>query len=185
MVLMAVAFCLATLAVYALNRLPLDYMEYASVAAGGLLLLIIILLGSQILSLSVPILPLVIGCLAAILAALVISFCLGSYDYSRPEFLKYEDDEYRYYVKAVPRMVVPKSERKIQEISGHRRPAEEKSQPAAGQDSSGALREASRDVPRENGREAAQERPAERTRETDREKPREKAKEKPEIEELE
>ncbi len=126
MVLLVIAFCLAALAVYVLNRLPVDYIEYVSVTVGGLLLMLVLLLGGQIMSLSFPTVPLVVHCLLSILAALVVSFCLGSFDYSRPEFLKYEDDEYRYYVKAIPRMVVSKSERKVQEISGHRKPEEPK-----------------------------------------------------------
>ena len=120
MVVMVVAFCLTTLAVYALNRLPLDYMEYISVGVGVLLLLLIVLVGGQITAVPVGYPALIAGCVISAVISLIAAFWLGSFDYSRPEFLKYEDDEYRYYVKAVPRMVVPKSERKVTEISSHR-----------------------------------------------------------------
>ena len=39
-------------------------------------------------------------------------------DYSRTERLEYEDDEYFYYVKAVPKASVATSERSIKKING-------------------------------------------------------------------
>ncbi len=39
-------------------------------------------------------------------------------DYSRTESLEYEDDEYFYYVKAVPKASVSTSERSIKKING-------------------------------------------------------------------
>ena len=39
-------------------------------------------------------------------------------DYSRTERLEYEDDEYFYYVKAVPKASVSTSERSIKKING-------------------------------------------------------------------
>lgn len=117
MIVYVVAFCLVTLAVCALNRLSLDYMKYISVAAGGILILLIIMLGGSILTVPVAYAAAITGCVASILIALFISFWSGALDYTRPEFLKYEDDEYQYFVKAIPKMVVQKSERKVQEIS--------------------------------------------------------------------
>lgn len=39
-------------------------------------------------------------------------------DYTRTERLEYEDDEYYYYVKAVPKASVATSERSIKKING-------------------------------------------------------------------
>ena len=39
-------------------------------------------------------------------------------DYTRTERLEYEDDEYYYYVKAVPKATVATSERSIKKING-------------------------------------------------------------------
>ena len=44
------------------------------------------------------------------------SSCFGG-DYSRTERLEYEDDEYYYYVKAVPKATVATSERSIKKIN--------------------------------------------------------------------
>ena len=125
LIIAVVAFCLVTLAVCGLNRLPLDYMQYVSPAAGGVLLVLIAITGSSVLNVPLDYAPIITGCVVSMVIALFISFWLGAFDYSRPEYLKYEDDEYRYFVKAVPRMVVQKSERKVQEISSRREQTEE------------------------------------------------------------
>ena len=126
MIVAVVAFCLVTLAVCALNRLSLDYMKYISVAAGGILMLLIHMIGGSILMVPVPYGSMILGCVVSVLLALFVSFWTGALDYSRPEFLKYEDDEYQYYVKAIPKMVVQKSDRRLQEISSRKEKAERK-----------------------------------------------------------
>ncbi len=37
-------------------------------------------------------------------------------DYSRAEYLQYEDDEYYYYVKAIPKMRISRPERSVKTI---------------------------------------------------------------------
>ena len=53
----------------------------------------------------------------AVLLALVLEFFAFGGDYSRAERLEYEDDEYFYYVKAVPKASVATSERSIKKIN--------------------------------------------------------------------
>ncbi len=48
-------------------------------------------------------------------------------DYSRTERLEYEDDEYYYYVKAVPKAMVATSERSIKKINAEHRQEKRKS----------------------------------------------------------
>ena len=61
------------------------------------------------------------GVLAAV-AGLLIEFAALGIDYSRSETTQFEDDEYVYYVKAVPKSFVAQSEKKIKNISSE--PAE-------------------------------------------------------------
>ena len=49
--------------------------------------------------------------------AFVLEFFVFGGDYSRTERLEYEDDEYYYYVKAVPKASVSTSERSIKKIN--------------------------------------------------------------------
>ena len=49
---------------------------------------------------------------------LLLEFFVFGGDYTRTERLEYEDDEYYYYVKAVPKACVTTSERSIKKING-------------------------------------------------------------------
>ena len=69
------------------------------------------------LNATVAMIPLLICTIAAVLLALVLEFFAFGGDYSRAERLEYEDDEYFYYVKAVPKASVATSERSIKKIN--------------------------------------------------------------------
>ena len=51
----------------------------------------------------VPIIQLILGTLVSIVIAMAVEFFVFSVDYSRTEYAQFEDDEYYYYVKAVPK----------------------------------------------------------------------------------
>lgn len=44
--------------------------------------------------------------------ALVLQLTVFSLDYSRTEYVQFEDDEYYYYVKAVPKITIAVSEKR-------------------------------------------------------------------------
>ena len=54
----------------------------------------------------------------SLLIAMIVEFFAFSVDYSRTEYTQFEDDEYYYYVKAVPKACVTTSERSIKKING-------------------------------------------------------------------
>ena len=58
-----------------------------------------------------------IGILALLIAFVIQFFCFHL-DYSRTERLQFEDDEYYYYVKAIPKVMVSGSEKKVKKFSG-------------------------------------------------------------------
>lgn len=55
----------------------------------------------------------------AIFAGLLLEVLFLSVDYSRTEHLEFEDDEYHYYVKAVPKLVATVPEKNVKQIAGH------------------------------------------------------------------
>ncbi len=114
------AFCLCALAVYAISRLSADYARYISVAVGAVLMLVIYLLGDAVVDVPINYGALILGTVVSTLLAFLAVFWFGGLDYSRPEYLQYEDDEYVYYVKAVPKMVVETPQRKVQAINPKR-----------------------------------------------------------------
>ena len=64
---------------------------------------------------SMPVL--LIQTLLSVVVGIVLEFFVFGGDYTRTERLEYEDDEYYYYVKAVPKASVTTSERSIKKIT--------------------------------------------------------------------
>ena len=58
---------------------------------------------------------------------IILEFFVFGGDYTRTERLEYEDDDYYYYVKAVPKALVATSERSIKKINGESAREERKS----------------------------------------------------------
>ena len=78
--------------------------------------LAIIFIGDMRFNLPVSAGSMIIGILLSVLAALVYQFFVFAVDYTRTEYLQYEDDEYYYYVKAVPKIAVSAPDVKVQKI---------------------------------------------------------------------
>lgn len=60
---------------------------------------------------------LIIGNIAAVVIGFIMEFFLFSVDYSRTERLQFEDDEYYYYVKAIPKISVTAPEKTVKHIN--------------------------------------------------------------------
>ena len=61
------------------------------------------------------------GTLISVLLAFIVQFFVFSVDYSRIEHTQFEDDEYYYYVKAVPKINVTAPEMNVKRINAQRR----------------------------------------------------------------
>ena len=60
------------------------------------------------------------------IVAMIYNFFFFSVDYTRTEYVQFEDDDYYYYVKAIPKMAVSSTDVKVQRISGRKRNTREK-----------------------------------------------------------
>ena len=83
-------------------------------------------MGDVLFSVSVPLGAMVAGMLISVLIALVYTFFAFTVDYSRTEYLQYEDDDYYYYVKAVPKMAVTAPDVKVQKINSRKKRADDR-----------------------------------------------------------
>ena len=124
MLVMVIGFALAIAVVYMVKRLPVDYSWYLAIAAGVIVQLGAIFVGDIMFAISVPMGAMIVGMLASVALALVYTFFAFAVDYSRTEFLQYEDDDYYYYVKAVPKITVTAPDVKVQKINSRRRSEE-------------------------------------------------------------
>lgn len=85
--------------------------------AGGIAYLVIQLAGALFLEVPVSVPVLVIGTVGACLICYVLQLFVFGGDYSRSKMFRFQDDEYYYYVKAVPKMAVANPDRTIKNIS--------------------------------------------------------------------
>ena len=85
------------------------------------------LAGSMSLGISISVFSLIIYTVVAVLVGIILEFFVFGGDYTRTERLEYEDDDYYYYVKAVPKALVATSERSIKKINGESAREERKS----------------------------------------------------------
>lgn len=115
---MAVALGVSCLAVYLIHRLSIKYSWTIAVITGAVLELIMVLVGVMHYDLDISTSGLFFGVILSLALALLIQFFILSVDYVRTEYLQFEDDEYYYYVKAVPKMTVAIPETKVKKISG-------------------------------------------------------------------
>ena len=106
------------LAVQLIRTRQFDYAWRIAIIAGGVLYLVLMLAGSMYFGFSVPVASQVIFTVVAVLLGIVLEFFVFGGDYTRTERLEYEDDDYYYYVKAVPKALVATSERSIKKING-------------------------------------------------------------------
>lgn len=117
MLLSIVAFCVVTALIQGIRRLSSDYAPYVAILIGAVANVLIFMLGGFTLNISVPYMDMALGTVFAVLIALIAQFWLVAVDYSRTEYLQYEDDDYIYYVKAVPKIAVTRQEIKVKEIN--------------------------------------------------------------------
>lgn len=113
---MAAAFAAAILVVFLIKNMSVDYAWSIAIIAGVITQLIIIFIGDYNFNLPVTVGPMVLGILASVILALIYQFFVFAVDYSRTEYLQYEDEEYCYYVKAVPKIAVSAPDVKVHRI---------------------------------------------------------------------
>ena len=89
--------------VYAVRRLGFDFAFEAAIIVGASVYVFFILLGNIVVQTTFDTVSTVIGAVAAVLVALILNFFFLSLDYRRTEKVEFEDDEYYYYVKAIPK----------------------------------------------------------------------------------
>lgn len=98
------AMVIAAIVVYLLYHQSMDYSWYIGIVAGGLLGLVVYLAGGIIFDIETGNLIYVFTIPVAVLAACGVQFFRCVIDYTGVEMLEFEDDEYYYYVKAVPKI---------------------------------------------------------------------------------
>lgn len=118
-----IAFVAVVIAVNLIRTRMFDYAWRIAIVAGGVIYVVIMLAGSISFGVSISLVSLIVFAVISVLIGIVLEFFVFGGDYTRTERLEYEDDDYYYYVKAVPKALVTTSERSIKKINAE--PAKE------------------------------------------------------------
>ena len=103
------------IAVYLLKKINVNQSESMAIAAGAGIYLITIMISNLMFSTitSARIIWVVFGCVLSCLLAILIQAILLPLNYLRTEYLEFEDEEYHYFVRAVPKAAIEKRYVKI------------------------------------------------------------------------
>ena len=125
---MVAAFAAAILVVFILKNLSVDYSWSIAIVAGVITQLAVIFIGDFNFNLPVSAGSMIFGIVASVVIALIYQFFVFAVDYTRTEYLQYEDDDYYYYVKAVPKLTVSAPDVKVQRIYSRKNVRHEKNE---------------------------------------------------------
>lgn len=124
MFLVIAIFAIATIVVYIIRRLDIDNAWTIAWISGILFETIGLVSGYLLLGIPGKIIGVFLGGVVSAMIALVLQFMFFNVDYTRTERLQFEDDEYYYYVKAVPKVVITGSDKQVKHI--HKNKKEDK-----------------------------------------------------------
>lgn len=119
MLMVIVAFSATILTVYLIRRLSVDHSWTIAIITGTLMNILIILIGDLKYNTYISIVGLIFGSIISVFVSIVLKFFVFNVDYGRTERVQFEDDEYYYYVKAVPKNTVAIPNKKVKKIKGH------------------------------------------------------------------
>lgn len=113
MYLVLAIMAVTTVVVYIVRRLRTDYAWSLAIISGIVVQVVGLLVGYLVLGAPGKILFMIIGSIVSLLIGFVIQFIFMNLDYARTERVQFEDDEYYYYVKAVPKKMVTSEEKTV------------------------------------------------------------------------
>lgn len=122
MILTIGIFSLIIVVVYIVRRQRFDYAREISIAAGALTCILGFLICDLKLDISEQIGSMILGTLGASLLAVIAQLFYLTLDYTGIEYVQFEDDDYYYYVKAVPKMDVTAPEKNVKNFNTQKNP---------------------------------------------------------------
>ncbi len=106
MIAMIVTFAATIIVVYLIRKLKINYSWQIALGSGLIVCFIVLIITSSVLDADVGIGGAFVSLIISTLIVLVLQFFIFTVDYSRAEYVQFEDDEYYYYVKAIPKITL-------------------------------------------------------------------------------
>ena len=123
LVILAAALAAAAIAVCFTRRLAIEYAWVIAITVGCILELIVLLAGDMRYGTEIDLAHVFLGIVISFMLAQIVRFFTFNVDYLRIENVQFEDEDYYYYVKAVPKVMVYTSD-----------PGEDEFDPPSGED---------------------------------------------------
>lgn len=118
LIVIAVSFAVVITMIYLIKRLSVNYSWIIAIIAGCVTDALIQIIAFSVLEVEYNFLMMLGGHLLAILVGLAMNLFIFTVDYSAAEFVQFEDDDYYYYVKAIPKASVAKRDVTVKRING-------------------------------------------------------------------
>ena len=121
MLLTIAAFAITIIVVYIIRRLSVDHAWTIAMIGGAIVNVVVLLVGDLMFDTNVSIVGIFVGTIISLLIVKVLEFFVFHLDYNRVEKVQFEDDEYYYYVKAVPKITMAAPSKTVKRINTPRR----------------------------------------------------------------
>ena len=112
----AIIFAMIIGLIYVILLVDIDYSNYIAISVGGFINILGFILAALLAKLQIGIIGLIASTVISMAIAAVVQFFSMVLDYSAAERVQFEDDDYYYYVKAVPKVSVKHIKDKIKPI---------------------------------------------------------------------
>ena len=123
MLVTVIVFVLTLLLVHTIRRLSIDHAWMVAIITGLTVNAVLLLVCEFMMELKFSVVAVAVGSIVSFFVCAAIQFMEFNVDYSRTEIVQFEDDEYYYYVKAVPKNIVAVPEKKVKRINKQRKKA--------------------------------------------------------------
>ncbi len=111
-------FTLSAIMVYIIRRLSVDNAWKIAIISGTMVQITGLFAGYLLFNISEKTAAMIIGNIVSLLLAFGLEFLFMDLDYERTERVQFEDDDYYYFVKAVPKKMVTTSEKTVKHFGG-------------------------------------------------------------------
>ena len=118
MILFIIIIAVTIMFTYLIYRSSLRYSWFTAIVSGTSLMIFMLLAGTMMIEDDeIELATILIGSLLSGVIAFVVQFFKGVLDYGRIEIVQFEDDDYYYYVKAIPKIYVAERDVNVQTIT--------------------------------------------------------------------
>ena len=124
----ALIFAMTILVTSILLKLSYDYAMYIAIAAGTVVNILGSLFAGYIVNQDVETNMVIFGSVIGVVLAIIVRFGQGILDYKHTERVQFEDDDYYYYVKAVPKLDSEKAKKKATKPEKQEKPERQERQ---------------------------------------------------------